>query len=240
MQAANSLAGGGTADVLQAVAEQLKVPLTIIARQAELNQALGTVEPADLRAMHVQATTALTLVDCYLLGLALAQGQTHLELEPVSLSSILTSTAHDLYYLARQNNVELDVQITGKYEPVMANQRGLKAALLSLGYGLVEAGGDQGRKHRHLTLAAHRTPHGLVAGMYGEYQDLEAHEWRTALKLCGQASQPFTALCAGSGAGLFVADTILRSMTTQLRVGRRQKEAGLAATFRPSQQMVFV
>ena len=241
VQAANSLAGGGTIDVLQAVAEQLKVPLTIIARQAELNQALGTVESSDLRAIHVQATTALTLVDCYLLGLSLAQGQTQLSLEPVSLSSVLTSTAHDLYYLARQNNVDLEVQVAGKYEPVMANQRGLKAALLSLGYGLIEAGGaDQARRQKHLTLSAHRTPHGLVAGMYGEYEDLEAHEWRTALKLCGQASQPFTALCAGSGAGLFVADTILRSMTTQLRVGRRQKEAGLAATFRPSQQLVFV
>ncbi len=239
MQTANSLAGGVTTDVLQAVAEQLKVPLTIIARQAELSQTLGIVDPHDLQAMHVQATTALSLVDCYLLGLALAQGQTQLELEPVSLSSILTSTAHDLYYLAHQNNVELEVQVAGKYEPVMANQRGLKAALLSLGYGLIEAG-DQTRRHRHLTLGVHRTPHGLVAGMYGEYEDLAAREWRTALKLCGQASQPFTALCAGNGAGLFVADTILRSMTTQLRVGRRQKEAGLAATFQPSNQLVLI
>ncbi len=241
MQAANSLAGGNTADVLQAVAEQLKVPLTIIARQAELNQALGAaVQPDDLRAMHVQATTALTLVDCYLLGLALSQGQTQLELEPVSLSSMLTTAAHELYYLARQHNIELEVQTAGKYEPVMANHRGLHAALVSLGYGLLESNGQTQGRHRHLTLAAHRTPHGLVAGIYGDYEDLEAHEWRTALKLCGQASQPFTALCSGSGAGLFVADTILRSMTSQLRVGRRQKEAGLAATFQPSHQLMFV
>lgn len=240
MQAVHSLAGGGaTSEVLQAVAEQLKVPLTIIARQAELHQTLGMVNPADLRSMHVQATTALTLVDCYLLGLALAQKQTQLELEPVSLSSMLTSAAHDLYYLARQNNIDLEVQVAGKYEPVMANQQGLKAALVSLGYGLIESdSSEEGR--RHLTLAVHRTPHGLVAGMYGDYEDLEAHEWRTALKLCGQATQPFTALCAGSGAGLFVADAILRAMTTQLRVGRRQKEAGLAATFRPSHQLALV
>lgn len=239
MQALNSLAGGNTADVLQAVAEQLKVPLTIIARQAELSQALG-VQPDDLHAMRVQATTALTLVDCYLLGLALAQGQTHLELEPVSLSSMLTSTAHDLYYLARQNNIELEVQLSGKYEPVMANHRGLQAALLSLGYGLIESSNGDAQKHRHITLAAHRTPHGLVAGMYGEYEDLEAQGWRKAIKLCGQTPQPFTALCAGSGAGLFVADTIFRSMTSQLRVGRRQKETGLAATFKPSHQLAFV
>lgn len=232
--------GGASADVLQAVAEQLKVPLTIIARQAELSQALGAAQPDDLRAMQVQATTALTLVDCYLLGLALAQGQMRLELEPVSLSSMLTSAAHELYYLARQHNIELEVQVAGKYGPVMANHRGLQAALVSLGYGLIGSGAQPDGRYRHITLGAHRTPHGLVAGMYGDYEDLEAHEWRTALKLCGQASQPFNAVCAGSGAGLFVADTILRAMTTQLRVGRRQKEAGLAATFQPSRQLAFV
>lgn len=239
MQAPSNLGTSNAADVLQAVAEQLKVPLTIIARQAELSRGTGSMQANELHAMQVQATTALTLVDCYLLGLALAQGQTQLELEPVSLSSMLTTAAHELYYLARQHNIELEVQVAGKYEPVMASQRGLKAALLSLGYGLIDSEPQPGR-HRHLTLAAHRTPHGLVAGMYGDYENLEAREWRTALKLCGQASQPFAALCAGSGAGLFVADTILRAMTSQLRVGRRQKEAGLAATFQPSQQLAFI
>ena len=240
MQTATSLAGGETTDVLRSVAEQLKVPLTIIARQAELSQAIGTVELRDMRAMQVQASAALSLVDCYLLGLALAQGQAELELEPVSLSSVLTGAAQDLYHLARQNNVELEVQVAGKYEPVMANQRGLKAALTSLGYGLLETAEAQTSRRHYLTFAVHRTPHGLVAGVYGQYEEIEAREWRTALKLCGQAGQPFTALCAGSGAGLFVADTILRSMTTQLRVGRHKKESGLAATFQSSKQLTFI
>jgi len=240
VQTTTSLAGGETTDVLRSVAEQLKVPLTIIARQAELGQKLGGTSPQDLQAMQVQANTALTLVDCYLLGLALSQGQARLELEPVSLSSVITSAAQDLYHLARQHNVELEVQVAGKYEPVMANQRGLKAALTSLGYGLLETAATQANRRHYLTFAVHRTPHGLVAGVYGQYKELEAREWRTALKLCGQASQPFVGLCAGSGAGLFVADTILRSMTTQLRVGRHQKEAGLAATFQPSGQLTLV
>lgn len=239
MQTGTSLAGGEITDVLRSVAEQLKVPLTIIARQAELSQVVGAV-PQDLRAMQVHAAAALTLVDCYLLGLALADGQTLLELEPVSLSSVLTSAAQDLYHLARQQNVELDVRVAGKYEPVMANQRGLKAALTSLGYGLLETVEAQTNKRHYLTFAVHRTPHGLVAGVYGQYKDLEAHEWRTALKLRGKVNQPFTALCAGSGAGLFVADAILRSMTTKLRVGRHQKEAGLAATFQSSKQLAFL
>lgn len=237
MQKAGSL-GGDTTDLLRSVAEQLKVPLTIIARQAELSQLAGACSSQDVTTMHSQAKTALTLVESYLLGLELSREQAVLEFEPVSISSTLVGIAHDLYYIARQNNVELDVQIAGKYEPVMANQRGLRAALMSLGYGLVEATGEQ--KRRHLTLAAHRTPHGIVAGMYSDYKDLEAKEWRRALDLCGRASQPFTGLSAGSGAGLFVADVIMRSMDTRLRVGRHQKECGLAATFYPSQQLTLV
>lgn len=241
MKTANSLAGGGSADILRSVAEQLKAPLAVISRQAELAQALDSAEAVDdLLAVQVQASAALKLVDAYLLGLGLAQGQEALDLEPVSLPSVITSAAHDLYDLARQHNVELEVQIAGKYGPVTASQRGLKAALTSLGYGLVEAASEE-TSHRTLTLAVHRTPHGLVAGMYGrQYRELEADEWRTALRLCGRASQPFTALSAGSGAGLFVADSIMRFMDSRLRVGRHNKEVGLAATFLPSPQLTFI
>lgn len=239
MRAASSLAGGEATDLLKAVAEQLKVPLTIIARQAELSQLVGNAHAGDWAAMHAQASTALTLVDSYLLGLELAREQSILELTPVSVSSVLTSVAHDLYHLAQQNGVELEVQVDGKYGPVMAHQAGLRAAMVSLGYGMIEAGSER-NIYRRLTLAAHRTPHGIVAGIYGPHATLETEGWRTALKLCGSVPQPLTGLSSGSGAGLFVADAILRSMSTQLRVGRHQKEVGLAATLHPSQQLAFV
>lgn len=241
MQATGVLAGGNkeTTNLLKAVAEQLKVPLTTISRQVELSQLTGNVSPKDLEAIHTQASTALMLVECYLLGLELAHTQTALTLEPVSISAVLASTAHDLYYIAREHQVELAVQVAGKYEPVMANHKGVKAALLSLVYGFIESTASE-RGRRHLTLAVHRTSYGITAGVYGMYKNLEAQEWRNALRLCGQASQPFVALGADSGAGLFVADAILRAMTTKLRVGRHQKEAGLAATFQPSQQLAFV
>jgi len=239
VRAASSLAGGEATDLLKAVAEQLKVPLTIIARQAELSQLVDNAHHGDWAAMHAQASTALTLVDSYLLGLELAREQAALELEPVSIPSVLTMVAHDLYHLARQNGVELEVQVEGKYGPVMAHKAGLRAALVSLGYGMIEANSER-NVYRRLTLAAHRTPHGIVAGIYGPHAALETQEWRTALKLYGRVSQPLTSLSSGSGAGLFVADAILRSMSTQLRVGRHQKETGLATTLHPSQQMTFV
>ena len=225
-------------ELLVSVAEQLKVPLTTIARQAELGQLTAQPGLVDLNVLRTQADAALKLVDSYLLGLELARNQTQLELEPVSISSLLVDAAHDLSRFAKAYDVELELRLQGRYGPVMSNPRGLKAVLLSLGFVLIEV--QASAPKRRLALAMHRTPHGIVAGLYGMQETMSAAEWRTALKLCGQAPQAASGIAAGSGAGLFVADAILRSMSTQLRVGRYERLTGLAATMQPSHQLQFV
>jgi hypothetical protein len=227
-------------DLLLSVAEQLKVPLTTIARHAELGLLTGDTDHT-AGAIRTQAAAALTLVDSYLLGLELLREQTQLELEPVSVTSTLVDTAHDLYRFARHYGVEVELQTDGKFGPVMSHPRGLKAAFLSLGFALIEAqAATADRRPRRVLLATHRTPHGIVTGMYGEYESLTAGQWRTALELAGRAQQPLSNLTGSSGAGLFVADTIFRSMDTRLRVGRYQHQTGLAVTFKPSQQLQLV
>lgn len=229
-------------DLLSAVAEQLKVPLTAIARHAELGRLTGQPDLVDVDVIRTQADAALQLVDSYLLGLQLMREQTQLALEPVSASSTLVDTAHTLERFARHYGVQLEVEVAGKFRPVMAHARGLRAALLSLGFALIEAQAAQDRTKgpRRLTLATHQTPHGIVTGLYGEYEGLTTEQWRSALKLYGRAPQPLTAVSAGSGAGLFVADAIFRSMSSSLRVGQYQHQNGLAATLQPSRQLQFV
>jgi hypothetical protein len=224
---------------LVAVAEQLKVPLAIIARRAELGAFTGNLESKDIGTIATQADAALLLVDSYLLGLELLRTQTRLELEPVSVSSLLVDAAHDLYGFARHYAVEVELDAAGSFGPVMSNSRGLKAALLSLGFALVEAESAAENRPRRIRLALHHTPQGIVAGMYGA-QDVSAAAWRRALALCGHATQPFAEIAAGSGAGLFVADTIFRSMESRLRVGHYQHQNGLAATLQPSRQLQLV
>jgi len=235
----NMPAGPESMQLLRSIAEQLKQPLTNIARHVELER-LRPEATADLSALGIQTTVALTLVDSYLLGLQLAEEQGNLALEPVSVASTLTDTAHELQGLAKQYGVALEVHIKGRYEPVMAHHTGLKAALLSLGYALVEAEAAQAGASGRLVLAAHRNRYGIVAGLYGEQTTLRAEHWRTALALCGQARQPLTGMSTGSGAGLFVADTILQAMATRLRVGRHARRVGLSATLLPSQQLQLV
>ena len=237
MQTTGAMDAGGTTQLLRSVAEQLKLPLTTIARQAELGHLTGDITLTDVRAIQTHAEAALTLVDSYLLGLQLAEGQAELALEPVSVSSLLVDVAHALDGFAKQYGMRLELQVGGKYPPVMAHQVGLRSALLALGYALVES---YPTGNRTLTLAVHQTPHGIVTGLYGDYEQLRTDQWRTALALQGQARQPFAALCTGSGAGLFVAETILEAMATRLRVGKHRKQYGLATTLQASQQLQFV
>lgn len=215
------------------------MPLTSIARNAELS-AIGAAEGVDAAVIHAQATAALTLVDSYLLGVELLSSQQQLELEPVSISSTLIDVAHSLDRYAKQYGVDMEVKIAGRYEPVMAHHKGLKAALTSLGYALIEAraASEEGGRKR-VVLAGHRNGQGIVAGMYGT-NNIDPVGWRKALELCGTARQPLSTLLGTSGAGVFVADALAQAMETRVRAGRHGRQAGFAMTLMPSQQLQFV
>ncbi|HEX3568112.1 MAG TPA: hypothetical protein VHT70_00350 [Candidatus Saccharimonadales bacterium] len=228
-------------NILRSIAEQLKLPLLHIARQAELGGDAPEKDRAALQNMQTSAESALNLVDSYLLGLQLVQDQSSLALEPVTLSSVLLDAAHELDAFARQYGVLLELEITGRFAPVMAHRAGLRATFLSLGYALIEALPSLAdARHHRLTLATHRTPAGVIAGLYTQGSILTTEQFRVAQGLCGKARQPLTGLSPSSGAGVFVADAILRAMASCLRVGRYQNMTGLAATLQPSQQLQLV
>ncbi|HEV2403276.1 MAG TPA: hypothetical protein VGS08_03685 [Candidatus Saccharimonadales bacterium] len=226
-------------ELLTSVAEQLKLPLSNIARASELAQLTDRIGMAELSAIHAQAMAALTLVDGYMLGLELLRDQASLALEPVSISSVLTEVAHALEGFAKQYRVVIELEITGKYGPVLGHRAGLRAVFMSLGQELIEAQAAHTKSAR-LTLAASRSGYGITAGMYSNYEELQAVHWKQALELCGRARQPFTMMSAGSGAGIFVADTILQAMDTRLRVGRYRRQRGLVTVLRSSPQLSLV
>jgi hypothetical protein len=178
---------------------------------------------------------AIQLIDSYLLGLQV-QGQPVLELEPVSVASMLQDVAHRLTPYAKQYSLELEVSLSGKYGPVMANRSQLEAAYMALGHSLIEAQtGEQPR----IVLAAHKSANGIVAGVFSD-GNMTTDIFRRARALYGQARQAAPGLSAQSGAGIFIANSILESMQAPLRVAHHHKMSGLAATLLPSQQLQLV
>jgi hypothetical protein len=233
---------GQTEDrLLAALAEHVKLPLMQIARRSELARIEGVYEN-HLAAIELTADTALRLLDSYLLSLKLSRA-TDIELEPVAVGATLEAAAHALGRLAKDNNTELEVRLSGRFEPVLAHRQALEAALVSLGYVLIEAGHNQqvsGESPARVMLAAHRGKNGIVTGMYSGLENLSQDMLRRGHSLYGRARLAMPAISIDSGAGVFVADALMGSMAAQLRVSHFHTLSGLAATLTSTKQLELI
>ncbi len=217
--------------LLAALAEQLKLPLLQIARGAEL-VAVGSKTHSNIA---YTADVALRLIDGYILSIA--PTQTELQLEPVSISAVLQDTAHRLAKLASQYDCDLQISLSGRYGPVMANRRNLEVAFMMLGYSFIEAQQHDEEKHPRVLLGAHKSAGGLVAGIFGSQSSLSTDMFRRGKMLYGNVRQPLAGSSAANGAGIFIADSLMQSMASPLKLAKHQKLTGLAATLIPSHQL---
>jgi len=221
--------------LLVAIAEQLKFPLLQIARSAELGRQHNIDQHANIEAI---AEASLKLVDGYILANQLSRQQLTLELEPVSISSVLHDTAHNMYQLAKQYDCELQMHLAGKYGPVMAHKPSLEIALTNLTHAFIEASAK--KEKAIVLLAAHRSRNGIVTGIFGDHSDLTTDMYRRAKHLYGRARQPLPTVSATNGAGIYLADSLLQAMSSRLNVAHHHKLTGLAATFLPSRQLQLI
>jgi hypothetical protein len=233
----DSLAPVLSQQLLLSVAEQLKIPLLQIARQAEHGRITNT---ADLERIQSTADAALRLIDNYALGVRLNLEQDFLQLEPVSVSSVLYDSGQELTALARNYGVDLELHIGGRYSTVMANRHGLQSALVSLGASLIEALPALEAPQLKLQLAAHRCRYGIVAGLYSETEQLTAEALRNGRKLVGASRQPLGAVTHTAGAGVFVADAILKAMNLELKVSRHNRLYGLGTVLQTNHQLQLI
>jgi hypothetical protein len=223
--------------LLLSVAEDLKLPLMQIARASEY--ARLTDQP-DLRTIQATAETALRLLDNYVLGVRLALEPQQLQMEPISVSSVLYDAGQQLDSFAKSYGVSLELNIGGKFAPVMAHRKGLQSALVSLGAALIESMPASEAPQLKLQLATHRSRYGIVAGVYSDNRQLTNRTLQRGRRLLSQSRQPLMNLTHSSGAGIFVADTILQAMQLNLRASRHHRLYGLGAVLQPSKQVQLV
>jgi hypothetical protein len=226
-----------TQQLLLSVAEELKLPLLQLARLAEYGRLHGE---ADLQTMQSTADTALRLLDNYALGVRLSLEPQQLEIESVSVSSVLYDVGQQLDALAKNYGVGLELNIAGKFGPVLAHRAGLQAALVSLGAALIEALPALEGPQLKLQLATHRSRYGVVAGMYADAKQLSHQALQNGRRLQHVSRQPLLNLTHTSGAGIFVADAILRAMQLNLRASRHHRLYGLGTVLQPSPQIQLV
>lgn len=225
-----------TQQLLLTVAEELRLPLLQISRQAEFGQMTGQ---ADLSKIRTSADAALRLLDNYCFGVRLSLDRHNLELEPVSVASVLYDTSQVLGGLAKAYGVALELDIAGRFGPVMTHRRGLQTALTSLGAALIEALPALEGTQLKLHLATHRSRYGIVAGVYIKNDSLSQQALRKGRWLQAQSRQALPEVTPNTGAGVFVADTVLRAMQLHLGASRHHRLYGLGTVLQPSQQVQF-
>ena len=221
------------------MAEQMKLPLLQISRQAELG-ALGLeTNYADIVTL---AENALQLIDGYSLGLQLSdQLGYELAAEAVSVSSVLYDADLQLRELARLYNVQLELNIGGKYGPVLVHKKGLQSAIVGLASALIEAIPSQSiGNSTTLHLATHRCRYGIVAGVYANIPGLSSDTLKKGRMLYGLSRQPMVEISHTSGSGIFVADSIFKAMRLNLHVSRHRHLYGLGVVLKPSPQLALV
>lgn len=225
--------------LLLSMAEQMKLPMVQIARQAELGS-MGL--PFDCSQIQTMAENALQLIDGYSLSLQLAYRLSYeLATEAVSVSSVLYEANQQLGSLARLYDVQLELNISGKYGPVLANRKALQSAIVGLASALIEALPAQTNGNSTiLHLATHRCRYGIVAGVYASVPGLSSDALRRGRKLYGLSRQPLVEISHTSGAGIFVADSIFRAMKLNLHVSRHHRLYGLGVVLKPSSQLALV
>jgi hypothetical protein len=222
------------------LAEQVKLPFITVKHAAELLRAHPNKDELErlLQTIALTSSSALKLIDSYLLSVQL-QTESRLNLEPVSLSSVMYDTANSLEAYAKAHDCEIELRLMGKFGPVMARRDVVQSALESLGYSFIDAASKPDAPTK-ITLAVRRTKSGMSTGIYSDVSKLNSGLLKQARVLKGVARQPLGDFSAGSGAGVFVADALFDFFDTTVRVARFENLFGLAAHLQPSLQLNLV
>jgi hypothetical protein len=226
--------------LLLSVAEELKMPLLQIARLAELNGYLSEPELKTNSVIQARADSALQLLDNYILGVLLCLEPQLFDIEPVSVSSVLYDAGQQLDALAKSYGVNLELDIAGKYGPVEANRQGLQAALVSLGASLIEALPALDNTQLRVQFATHRSRYGIVAGVYAQTKQVSFQALRSGRKLQLNSRQPLINLTHTSGAGVFIADAILKAMNLNLMTSRHHTLYGIGTVLKSNDQLQLI
>ncbi len=221
--------------LLSALAKELKNPLLLIARQAELEKT-GDAAGA-LQSIQKTAENTLQLVDNYLLAARSEYGQHRLPLETVGVGSVIYEVANDIAPYAKAGKIDFGMEV--KDGEVMANRKGLKAAIRCLSE-LVIAQQTKGKDGRQkVRIRAEREKEIISVSVLGSTLEITNKDIELARQLQGNAH-----LAGGklfdSGVRLAIADILAGSLGASLQVRQIDGLKGLNFELARSTQLSLV
>lgn len=214
---------------VQMLAGQVRQSLIQIQQIAALNSSDATIQSI--------AETTLHLVDCY--SLVKPAGQLNLELEPVSMGSVIQDVLHQLAPFAREHDCAIRDSYSGASRLVLANRSLARAALLAMGHAFIEGASEDDGAKRTILFGARTSKRGQTVGVYSKDTTITAKDLRSSQKIAGKALQQCSGL-VGSGGGILLADTLLRQMNSRLDSSSYRRLPGVAALFQQNKQLQLI
>lgn len=224
---------GMSDQTLRALAYELKHPLVLIARQAEL-----AATPNDIAQIQRTAEQSLRLIDSFLLSAQTEYGQQQLAMEPTTIGSILYDASSELRSELLRNSYELTID-DRVHDPVMTHRPAL-TSLVALFANTVMSFSDDSPAKKQLVLRGFKTKHGTLGiGVFSEHA-MNENDIKQALELAGEAHMPLARLSHASHVSLAIADSLCSAIGGVMSVKRMGKLTGLVTELPRSEQLAFV
>ena len=225
---------GDNTRLLAVLAEELRLPLLQINHSSQLGGMTG--ETSQFTDIESVSKAGLRLIDSYLLTLKVLRGQQALPLAPVSLRAVMSDVAMSLQELSSLYGCEVQVKVPRRSSLVMSHKEGLYMALLGLGHTLITQ--SQAARQNRVIFEAHASKQKVLAGVSTDSR-LDKASLKASRKLFGNVKQPMKSI-HGSGAGLFIADTLFGAMDAGLNQTSREGRSGMYAALIPSTQLTLL
>jgi K+-sensing histidine kinase KdpD len=222
--------------LLWSLARELKSPLTLIARRAELEKSDGR-EPEAFGSIQGTAEKTLQLIDSYLLMAQSEYGQRSLPLETVGVGSVIYEVARDIAPYAKNHKIEFTTEV--RDASVMANREGLKTIIRCLSELVLAENSSKSGQRKKVHIQTARDNQFVAVSVLSNKVEITNKDLDMARQMQG-TSHLASAKLSGSGIRLAIADMLANSLGSNLHVRKIDGLKGISFNLISSKQLNLV
>lgn len=223
--------------LLGSLARELKNPLILIARQAEL-EALSSSDKA-YASIKNTAEQTMKLIDSYLLIAQSEYGQLGMPMETIGVGSIIYDAVEEFRPIASAQNVSLVSDVHDA--TVETNSRGFKTALWCLMNMTLESVASDEKSIKQIIISSKKAAADSVSVSVLGNLDISQKDMSLARSLQGSSHLALGLHSKGSGVHLAIAEIFASSAGNGfLHVAKQGNSRGLSLRLMRSQQLQLI
>jgi len=223
--------------IFHSMLRDLKRPLVVMAREAELEKSSPITDTLD--SIQHTAEQTLKLVDSYLLMARSEYGQTALPLESVSIGAVIYDVAQQIKPAAKKACVDIACDVSDGN--VMANPEGLQAMIWCLSDMVVaQASTHTGSIGSSITINSRENAQFIRVSVLSKTMEVKNSDIDRARRNQGRAHQALSLASPDSGIRLAVADMLSSALGTNLTAVRSNNMQGIGFNLLKSRQLALI